>query len=109
MPWQDKDRWNMDIYETVHRLIALRHEHSALRRGAYQQIAATETSYAFIREDESERVFVAVNSGEDSDSITVELTAESELLFAIGNEPSIDLSDLTLPARSAAIWRTSIG
>jgi len=47
MPWQKPETWNHELFEYTRRLIHLRREHAALRRGSYQELYAGDGVYAF--------------------------------------------------------------
>ena len=53
------------MLEYFRQLIALRHAHSALRHGAFQQLYADQQQYAFLRRDSSETLVVVLNAAED--------------------------------------------
>lgn len=113
MPWDDQSRWNTELLSRTRTMIALRNEHSALRTGDYQAVCVTDTSYAFVREDNAGRFLVALNTGEQADDVTVPLEGQFELIHAIGESASIrqtvDRLAISIPARSAGIWRSAGG
>jgi cyclomaltodextrinase / maltogenic alpha-amylase / neopullulanase len=51
-----------DLMPTIKKLIALRHQHSALRHGDYSQLHVASEQFAFMRHDSSETMVVAVNA-----------------------------------------------
>jgi cyclomaltodextrinase len=51
---------------TIKKLIALRHQHSALRHGDYSQLHVESEQFAFMRRDSSETIVVAVNASDRS-------------------------------------------
>lgn len=64
MPW-DPSRWNLGLREHYLRMIRLRRASVALRRGSYQTLLARESTLAFQREAEGERVVVVARRGPD--------------------------------------------
>ncbi len=72
-PW-DERQWDLNLHADVRRFIALRHAHSALRRGAFRELAVTESTYAFARTDVTETVIVVLNAGEVPVDLCVEVS-----------------------------------
>jgi cyclomaltodextrinase len=68
-------------------LIALRHQHPALRIGTYRVLAAEGNAYVFMRTLADVELIVAVNVGMESATVSLDLTAlgvnnrASQLLF----------------------------
>jgi glycosidase len=65
-PWHDKTAWDHEMLQYFQQLIALRHTHSALRHGAFEQLYADQQQYAFLRYDSSHRLVVILNSADAS-------------------------------------------
>ncbi len=63
-PW-DESRWNKELHAWVRRLIALRRESAALRRGDYLPVLADDRRrcFAFARRHPQESVLVVLNPG----------------------------------------------
>jgi cyclomaltodextrinase len=61
-PW-DKRKWDTHLRLWVKNLVALRKEHSALRRGNLRWICSNPTSgcLAFVRQDQAESILVVMN------------------------------------------------
>ncbi len=97
-PW-DEEEWDTELLEAHRELIALRHAHPALRSPGYKHIAAEGHLYAFERFDNSERLLVAVNAGDDAATAN----AEGQLTLLWGEGTAIGGS-ITVPARSGAVW-----
>ncbi|NIO08529.1 MAG: alpha-amylase [Deltaproteobacteria bacterium] len=74
MPWQNSKIWNRDLLQFVKRLIRLRRDHAALRRGAYQELYAKDGLYVFTRVSNSETLTVALNAGNASTKVEFALT-----------------------------------
>lgn len=103
------DQWNPDILQCHRQLIALRHQHPALRTGDYRCLLATGQVYVFARILPGQDVaVVAVNAGEEAASVSM---ADSNLpsrpdrvVYGNANLSWVaDTLDLTLPARSGSI------
>ena len=65
MSW-DERRWNVDLRDTVKRIVALRRRHAALRRGAFVPLYVDDPAnvYAFARRLDRESLIVILNNGE---------------------------------------------
>ncbi len=63
-PWEES-RWNAELRSWVQRLIAVRKESVALRRGNYRQVLADDRRrcFAFVRQHPAESVLVVLNPG----------------------------------------------
>ena len=59
----DQASWNTDLRSFIKRAVALRQDHPALRRGAYQSLYAKDTIYALGRQLGEDQVIVAFNVG----------------------------------------------
>ncbi len=73
-PWDHPERWNRDLLELTRSLIALRKAHPALRTGAYDAVVATDASYAFVRRAGGARLLVALNTGDDDETVEIPIT-----------------------------------
>ncbi|MBN1641020.1 MAG: DUF3459 domain-containing protein [Anaerolineae bacterium] len=64
MSW-DQDDWDMDLRDTLKRIIALRKAHPALRRGAFDPIYASDATqvYAYRRSLDDASIVVVLNNG----------------------------------------------
>ncbi len=62
MIW-DPARWDSRLLDTTRRLIQLRKQHPALRRGEFKTMYADQKTYAFARWNSEETIVVALNSG----------------------------------------------
>ena len=101
------------MLEYIQRLIGLRREHAALRRGSYHELYARDGVYAFARELQGECFLVVGNVNrrsaqfEISTDVLPELRGEfhdllSGLSARVAHERLITLS---LPARSGSVFR----
>ena len=112
-PWDHPEQWNRKLLAMTKSLIALRRQHEPLRTGAYDAVAATADSYAFVRRSRESRLLVAVNSGDQPDSLVLPLeralsnVAAVRQRFAVGEATRVSLADdtmtLELPARSGVV------
>ena len=60
-PWHDRDSWDREMLAYFKEVIALRHDHRALRRGHFYQLYAGDDVFAFARRDDAEAIVVALN------------------------------------------------
>ena len=60
MIW-DKDRWNSQLHETYRRLIQIRKQHPALRRGVFEPLRVFNAVYAYHRQREEDDVVIVMN------------------------------------------------
>jgi neopullulanase len=61
MPWHVTERWNFSLLDYTRRLIELRKQYTALRRGSYHLLYAGDGLYVFTRELQHERCVIALN------------------------------------------------
>lgn len=72
-PWDRPEQWDMEALDYHKRLIAIRKQYRALRRGQLTQLQAGQYTYAFARHLDGEAVLVAVNAGDQSEQITFDV------------------------------------
>lgn len=71
-PW-DETRWDAELLATFKRLIAIRHQHSALRTGDFVPLYAGQDVIAYLRKDPSGTVLVVINNSDQSRSLSLDL------------------------------------
>jgi glycosidase len=111
MLW-DKTKWDLDLWETAQKYIALRKKYHALRRpGGYARLYAHGMVYVFARQLEGETVIVALNAGDTP--VTVDLNVGALLPDGSVLHPEWRPHALTVthghisirvPARDGTIW-----
>lgn len=71
-PW-NQDDWNVDLRNWFKKLIKIRRDHEALRRGTYQRVMvdAVKGGYAFRRKSTRQEIVVVVNAGKETRSFNV--------------------------------------
>jgi len=74
-PW-DQSSWNMELYQWVKSLIALRKRYPSLRRGDFQRLLADDTNghYVFTRTLGEEKVVVAMNAAPHQQNVEIPIT-----------------------------------
>lgn len=113
MPWHRPESWNSALFEYTRRLIGLRREHAALRRGSYQVLHARDGLYVFARELHSEHFLIALNVNRHPTKLAIstdtlpELHGEfSDLLNGFSARVEHQrLIGSEIPARSGALFR----
>jgi glycosidase len=112
MPWHKPGSWNRDLLKYLQRLIGLRREHAALRRGSYGTLHARNGLYAFVRELHGECFLIALNVNQHPVKLEISTTVFPELRSPFrdllnGHSARVERQQLTggdLPARSGAIF-----
>jgi glycosidase len=105
MPWEQRERWNMELYAMYQALAALRHANPALRTGALTRLAASEHSYAFARSLDGRTLAVAVNVGETAETLELPVDGEPQLLYGRAEVARSDQGvRVALPAREGAVF-----
>jgi len=69
-PWDDTC-WDHDLRDYLKKLIALRKENPALRRGSLQRLAADGDAYAYGRKLDSDSLVVAINASNQTCNLDV--------------------------------------
>ena len=108
MPWSTPEQWDATALLFHKKLIGLRHDHSALRTGRFQQLYADDAVFAFARIGEGETIIVAVNAAEEPRSVTIPLhgltiSARASGLYGQAGTIEADALRVTLPARDGVV------
>jgi glycosidase len=98
------------LFATYRDLLRLRKASPALRRGTLTELVATETVYAYLRQQGTERLIVALNLGKTPAEVVMppEVSETAERLWGEGrwlNAPG--RPRLELPGESAAVFRSA--
>jgi glycosidase len=112
MPWHHEYKWNHDLLEYTKKLVHLRHEYPALRRGAYQTLYAQDGIYAYARTLKDDCFIGIINVNHHEVAIDFHISAKiaSGVYQDVFNSASLQvannaLSGATMPARSASLWQ----
>ncbi|WP_427338360.1 glycoside hydrolase family 13 protein [Caloranaerobacter sp. DY30410] len=70
MDW-NKENWNLELFNYYKKLIGLRKQYKALRRGKFKWIDDIEDIIGFIREYEDEKIFVLINNHNFDKKVTL--------------------------------------
>ena len=115
-PW-DETKWNSSLLQFFKKVIEIRKEHPALRRGTFDQLHAQDKLFVFGRTAPNEKLVVALNAGDQPISIPAlpnsPYLAAGTMLFDLMHEGSEgrayqvnasgSIEGLELPARSGAV------
>ncbi len=72
MEW-NKENWNLKLFNHYKKLIGLRKQNKALRRGKFEWLDNIEGVIGFTREYEDEKVFVLINNSNFDKKVTLEV------------------------------------
>ena len=113
-PWDHKSHWNQRILEATKDLVALRHQHPALRSSNYHILWPPDDGdgsmmFAVQRSDADERLVVVVNAGNERETQAI---ARSQLPISgttlVWGDGSLTVGEnqasISVAPRSAAIW-----
>src|SRR5207248_1736473 len=104
-----RDAPDQILYASIKKLVHLRHKHSGLRHGEYEQVHVAHEQFAFMRRDGSESIIVALNAGAQSIDLVLRTSdASSGSLVDILNDGesfvvSGGRSKVWIPPRSGRI------
>ena len=112
MIW-DKAKWDLDLFETAKKYIALRKKYRALRRpGGYARLYAQGMVYSFARQLEGETVIVAMNASDKP--VTLDLNVGAILKEGVHLNREWErhtrtvqhgqVSEIEIPARDGVVW-----
>ena len=111
MIW-DKTHWDKDLFETAKKYIALRKKYIALRRpGGYARLHAHGMVYIFARQLQDETILVALNAGDESATIDLNLAPllpDSAIVQHEWDHTSHQVTQghirVKIPARDGSVW-----
>jgi glycosidase len=114
MPW-DTSRWDLDLRAFVRSLIAMRHRHGALRRGAYTRLYADRGVYAFARQYQGETLIVVLNSNDEAVNVEVPVRgclANGTVLSPIVGEERVivtagRISSAQIASTAGLVWQAA--
>lgn len=98
MPW-DEASWNHDILDWLTRLIAVRRDNVALRRGSESTLQADESTIVRKRSHPEQDVVVAANRSTVPHTLTVGPMMGRDLL----TDDSVDLAELVVPPKGVRL------
>ena len=116
-PWDHPERWNRPLLEMTKALVALRGAHPALRTGAYDAVAATDASYAFVRRAGGVSLLVALNTSDHDETVELPLTGVlrdvtgASCIFSVGEQANVEIASgrltLHITARTGSVFDLS--
>jgi cyclomaltodextrinase / maltogenic alpha-amylase / neopullulanase len=103
----DKSQWDMELFNYVKSLSALRKAHTALRRGEYLRLYAEDGVYAFSRRLDRQNFVIVMNASEATKKVILPLEEHSRPSKAILGKAAVILSGdklaIELSARSGVV------
>lgn len=101
--------WNHHLLDYHKKLIKLRHQYPALRRGKYQVLWAKENIYIFSRTLNEQKLIIAINTDIKSQEVKLDFEGSSKKIlfgegsFLLKNSKEEQTLNLSLAARSGLI------
>ncbi|MBN2046290.1 MAG: glycoside hydrolase family 13 protein [Anaerolineaceae bacterium] len=92
----DETKWNVALREWIQKLIAVRKQQNALRRGEYLPLDVTESTYVFARILGLEKIIIVMNFSEEAQKIKVNLTKKLGLNASFGAQDLLSGETLTV-------------
>lgn len=109
MPWQTPETWDKELLTFMREAIALRHKHSALRRGTYRTLYAEKQTYVFERRDENEQLIITFNASPQKVRLESLKIKGTRLIPRFGEQTVVaienDCADINLPPRTGIVWQ----
>jgi len=113
-PWHDEASWDNELLSFYRRAIALRNNHAALQTGVYKQLLAADEVFAFTRELDGNVMVGIFNAADSAKTIDLKLkfSSRNALSAVWGRHADVPpengmLKNITIPARSALVFKTS--
>lgn len=111
-PW-DESKWNSELLNYTKNIIALRKEHTTLRRGSFVRLYAEDRLFAFVRKLENRSFVIVLNAGEHhmKASFSVEsldsVAGNPATIFGSDAHPFIgnNILHVEVPPRNGAVIR----
>ncbi|MEM6428605.1 MAG: glycoside hydrolase family 13 protein [Deinococcota bacterium] len=111
MPWDDEYEWNRGLLAYTKKLIQLRHEEPALRRGSYHTLYAADGVYIYARVLDGRCLIGSINVNHDP--VTLELVVDAGVPLGdyqdVFSDHTLTLTQNTLTvnlaARAATLWQ----
>ena len=112
--WDRPESWDTDLLRDFQRMVALRNERPALRRGSFSFLHAEGDASAYLRQLGDESVVVALNPGRHAARIDISLDSrmgEGTRLDEVWTNESVQvegglLRQVELPPRSGRVFAT---
>jgi len=107
-PWEES-KWDKNLLAYVKRVIALRKQNPALRRGDFRRLWSANGTYAFSRSLDDQTVVVALNTSESPQQVAVTYEPKKSPKSVFGEAYDISVSDnrlkFKIPARSGVMLK----
>ena len=96
-PWEEKERWNLEILSHYQHTASLRNHYPVLRTGSFQSYYANGEVYAFLRSLEGQTALVVFNCAKLPQDIKIPMpsgaTENYSQVWPVGNTQAIELVD----------------
>ena len=110
MPWS-REGWNRELFEHHRRLIALRHEHAALRTGAFEVLEAAGGLFAYRRHDDDGDLIGVINTSPGARRLTLPTVSGAEAYHDLLGSLTVGVSAegpvVEVPGRSGGLLQPS--
>jgi neopullulanase len=107
-PWEES-KWDQDLLAYIKKLIALRKQNSALRRGDFRRLWSADGTYAFSRSLDGDTFVVALNTSESPQQAEVTYEGKKNPKAVFGEASDISMNDhllkFRIPARSGVMLK----
>jgi len=107
-PWEE-DKWDQDLLSYVKKLITLRKQNPALRRGDFKRLWSTNGTYAFSRSLNGDTFVIGLNTSETHQQAEVTYEAQNHPKAVFGKSSDISVSDgrlrFKIPARGGVVLK----
>ncbi len=104
-PWEESD-WNMEVYRYLRKLIHLRREYPALRRGSFVWLENEEGILAYERRLENQVIMVMINNREEKMQAAIPLEQGTAMDLLTGQTCILEenaQNGITIPGLSARL------
>ena len=107
-PWEES-KWDLDLLSYVKRVITLRKQNPALRRGDFKRLWSADGTYAFSRSLDGDTFVIALNTSGSPQQVEVTYEAKKSPKAVLGAASDISVSDhrlkFKIPARSGVMLK----
>jgi neopullulanase len=107
-PWEES-KWDQDLLSYVKRVITLRKQNPALRRGDFKRLWSADGTYAFSRSLDGDTFVIALNTSGSPQQVEVTYEAKKSPKAVLGAASDISVSDhrlkFKIPARSGVMLK----
>ena len=107
-PWAES-KWDQDLLSYVKKLIELRTQHKALRRGDFKRLWSVDGTYAFSRSLDDDTFVIAMNVSDSPQQAAVAYEANDKPAVLFGEASELSVNDgrlnFKIPARGGVMLK----